>query len=288
METRSNILLVAIVGGLLLAGLLAFTYYLGVGTGSYDARYEIRFSKSVSGLTEGAPVAMQGVTVGRVETIELDPLEPGSTRVVVAVNENLPLYSGVRADISRAFMDGSASVMLLPSRYGPRIKPDGNELARIEAVGGGRNRDPAAEAMEMTGKLDKAVESLDAEGQARISQSIARTVDQTAGWERDVSRFFDGFPKQKIKSAARGISNASKTAERLNRSMQSADDDIAKVRGDIRDVGEGAEGFAKSVDKARPGVWSVSGKLKRSDEPVRDVRRVVEGVKDKVEPINER
>lgn len=288
METRSNILLVAIVGGLLLAGLLAFTYYLGVGTGSYDARYEIRFSKSVSGLTEGAPVAMQGVTVGRVETIELDPLEPGSTRVVVAVNENLPLYSGVRADISRAFMDGSASVMLLPSRYGPRIKPDGNELARIEAVGGGRNRDPAAEAMEMTGKLDKAVESLDAEGQARISQSIARTVDQTAGWERGVSRFFDGFPKQKIKSAARGISNASKTAERLNRSMQSADDDIAKVRGDIRDVGEGAEGFAKSVDKARPGVRSVSGKLKRSDEPVRDVRRVVEGVKDKVEPINER
>jgi phospholipid/cholesterol/gamma-HCH transport system substrate-binding protein len=288
METRSNILLVAIVGGLLIAGLLAFTYYLGVGTGSYDARYEIRFSKSVSGLTKGAPVAMQGVTVGRVESIELNPQDPGSTRVIVAVNENLPLYSGVRADISRAFMDGSASIMLLPSREGPRIISDGNELARIEAVGGGRNRDPAAEAMAITGKLDKAVESLDAEGQAKISQGIARTVDQTAGWEKAVSRFFDGFPKQKIESAARGMSDASEMAERLNRSMQRADDDIAKVRGDIRDFGDGADGFADAMADARPGVQATSEKLKKSDKAVRRVRRTVEDLKDKVEPKVER
>lgn len=45
METRSNILLVAIVGALLIAGLLAFSYYLAVGTESFDARYEIRFSR---------------------------------------------------------------------------------------------------------------------------------------------------------------------------------------------------------------------------------------------------
>lgn len=96
METRSNVLLVAIVGGLLFAALLAFTYYLAMGTGSFAARYEIRFSKSVSGLTEGAPVEMQGVTVGRVERIALDPGIPGLTRVRVAIDEDLPLRRGVR------------------------------------------------------------------------------------------------------------------------------------------------------------------------------------------------
>lgn len=288
METRSNVLLVAIVGGLLIAGLLAFTYYLGVGTGSYGARYEIRFSKSVSGLTKGAPVAMQGVTVGRVDSIELDPLDPGSTRVIVAINEDLPLRRGVRADISRAFMDGSASLSLLPSRDGPLINPQGNELARIESVGGTRDRDPAAEAMSIVGKLDKTANSLDAKGQAKISDSIARTVERTAEWEQGVSRFLDGLPTTKIKNGAKGISDASETAEGMNRSMQSADDDIAKVRGDIRDFGHGADKFANTVDNARPGVRSISEKLEKSDEPVRSVRRTVEGVKDKVEPINER
>lgn len=288
METHANFRLVAVVVALLLAGLLSFVYYLLMGAGSFDARYEIEFNESVAGLVEGSPVEMQGVKVGRVASIEIDPLKPGAVRVIAEIDEDLALRRGVRADISRAFMDGSASIMLIPSSEGPWINPEANELARIEAVGGGRNRDPAAEAMEMTGKLDKAVESLGAEGQARISQSIARTVDQTAGWEKDVSRFFDGFSKQKIKSAARGRSDASNTAERLNRSMQSADAGIAKVRGDIRDFDEGAEGFAKSVDEARPGVRSVSEKLKKSDEPLRDVRGTVEGVKDKVEPIMER
>lgn len=288
METRSNILLVAIVGGLLLAGLLAFTYYLGVGTGSYDARYEIRFSKSVSGLTEGAPVAMQGVTVGRVETIELDPQDPGSTRVIVAINEDLPLHRGVRADISRALMDGSASLILLPSRDGPLINPQGDELGRIVSVGGTRDRDPAVQAMSIVGELDRAADSLDAEGQTKISRSIARTVDRTAAWEQDVSRFFDGFPKKKIKNAARGMSDASEAAERLNRSMQSADEDIAKVRGDIRDFGSGAAKFGRDVDAARPGVRSASEKLKKTDDGVRSLRRKVETTTDKVQPVAHR
>lgn len=288
METRSNILLVAIVGGLLIAALLAFIYYLGGGTGSFSARYEIRFSKSVSGLTEGAPVAMQGVTVGRVESIGLDPQNPGSTRVIIAIKKDLPVHRGVRADISRAFMDGSATIMLLPSTDGPLINPERKDLARIESVGGGRNRDPATEALEAADQLDKAVESLDAEGQARISQGIGRTVGQTAGWERGVSRFFDGFPKQKIKSAARGMSNASETAERLNRSMQSADDDIAKVRGQIRDFANGADKFANSLDEARPAVREVSDDLRQARRPVRHVADAVRGVQDKVEGLDRR
>lgn len=288
METRSNILLVAIVGGLLFATLLAFTYYLAMGTESFGARYEIRFSKSVSGLNEGSPVEMQGVTVGRVESIELETRDPGSTRVIVAIDEELPLRQSVRADISRAFMDGSASIVLLPSPDGPLINPEGKRIARIESVAGGRNRDPSAEALEVAGKLDQAVESLDSDGQAKISKRIAQTVEKTAGWERGVADFFDGFPKHKIRNAADGISRARETAERVNRFMPSAEGDVRKVRSDIRDFGEAADKAADSIADARPGVRSTSESLQKSDEPVRGVRRTVGDLKEKARQISDR
>ena len=288
METRSNILLVAFVGGLLFAALLAFTYYLAMGTGSFGARYEIRFSKSVSGLNEGAPVEMQGVTVGRVELIELDTQNPGSTRVIVAVDEELPLRQGVRADISRAFMDCSASIVLLPSSDGPLINSEGKRLARIESVAGGRNRDPSAEALEVAGKLDKAVESLDSEGQARISQRIAETVEETAGWERGVAGFFGGFPKQEVRDAADGMSRASETAERLNGSMHSAYEDIDKVRGDIRDLGDEAQKAADAIALARPSARSMARQSREARETVSRARSTIGDVKNQVEPVTAR
>lgn len=284
METRSNILLVAIVGGLLFAALLAFTYYLAMGTGSFDAHYEIRFSKSVSGLAKGSPVEMQGVTVGRVQSIALDAQRPGYTLVTVEIDEGLPLHRGVRADISRAFIDGSASIMLLPSLHGPLINPGKDNVGRIEPVGG-HTQDPAAEAMDVVGKLDSVVQSLDAEGQARITRGIAGAVEQTADLEQDVSDFLDGFSKKQIRSVARGLSDAGATAGRLQGSMQHAHKDIAKVRHDVGRFGAGAERFANTVADLRPGARSMSDKLKKSDKPVREIRLSVGRVEGKIEPV---
>lgn len=288
METNANFRLVAIVGGLLLAGLLTFIYYLAVGTGAFDARYQIGFDKNVSGLTEGSPVEMQGVRVGRVESIEIDGRNPGSILVTIMLDEQLPIHRGVRADLSRTFIDGAASVILIPSREGPRINPEGPEIARIESLSGGRNGDPAAEAVGVVAKLDKVANSLDVDGQARISDGISRTGQQTARWERDVSNFLDSFSSRKIRDAARGIDRAGEDVEGISRSVQGGRDDVAQLRKDIRGFGKKAEDVSDAIANARPGIRSASEQVKKANEVVHELGNTVGSAKDTLDNSGER
>lgn len=285
METRSNILLVAIVGGLLVAGLLVFIYYLAVGSGSYDAEYEIRFSKSVSGLEQGAPVTMSGVTVGRVSSIRLDPRNPGDTLIVVTLDEDLPLRSGVHADISRSLMDGSAELFLVPSSEGILINPKGREVGVIASVAGSRSRDPASEAMDVTAKLDQAVRSLDASGQKKVAETLAETADRTAGWERAVSKFGEGVSARKLERAASGIAEVGHGVGKLQRSVETSRDDVARLRSDIREFGNGAGNFADSVEAERNSVQRASKQVQNVDKTVREVREGVSSVKDSIEKV---
>ena len=285
METRSNILLVAIVGGLLIAGLLAFAYYLAFGSGSYDADYEIRFSESVSGLEEGAAVTMSGVTVGRVSSIRLDPRNPGDSLVTVSLDEDLPLRSGMRADISRSLMDGSAELFLVPSSEGILINPKGREVGVIASVAGSRSRDPASEAMDVTAKLDQAVRSLDASGQKKVAETLAETADRTAGWERAVSKFGEGVSARKLERAASGIAEVGHGVGKLQRSVETSRDDVARLRSDIREFGNGAGNFADSVEAERNSVQRASKQVQNVDKTVREVREGVSSVKDSIEKV---
>lgn len=285
METRSNILLVAIVGGLLIAGLLAFIYYLAFGAGSYDANYEIRFSKSVSGLEQGAPVTMSGVAVGRVSSIRLDPRNPGDSLVTVAVDEDVPLRSGVRADISRSLMDGSAELFLIPSSEGVLINPKGRDIGVIASVAGSPSRDPAREAMDVTAKLDEAVRSLDGSGQKKVAETLAETANRTAAWERAVSKFAQGIPSRQLERAASSIADARDGADKLQRSVESSRDDVARLRSGIREFGNGAGNFADSVEARRTSVKKASKQMQNADKTVREARDGVSNARDAVEKL---
>ncbi|HVM23014.1 MAG TPA: MlaD family protein [Sphingomicrobium sp.] len=283
METRSNILLVAMVGGLLIAGLLAFTYYLAFGTGSYDARYDIRFRKSVSGLEQGGAVTLSGVTVGRVSSIRLDPRNPGDSLVTVALDEELPIRSGVRADISRSLMDGSAQLFLIPSSEGILVNPKGRENGVIAAVGGSRSRDPAREAMDVTAKLDQAVRSLDSSGQKKVAETLAEAAGRTAGWERAVSDFADGISLRNLERAALSIADVGDGAERLQRTVESSRDDVVRLRSEIREFGNGARDFAETVEAQRDSVRKASRQLQGVNKAVQEAGDGISSVRDTVE-----
>ena len=284
METRSNVKLVAAVVGLLLFGLMIFTYYLSNASGSFDAIYQIRFGKSVSGLSVGSTVKMSGVPVGRITAIAIEPDRPGAVLITVALDENLPIRRGVRADISRSLMDGDAVLVLLPSSKGPLVNPvKRGEMGRIASVADNENRDPANEAMQIARKLDEAVKGLDADGQAKIGTALARTVDRTADWEKNVSRFTEAISSQKVKRISSDVAGAGEAANRLRLSIDTSDDDVVKVRSEIREFGAGTDSVARSLEEARPGVRSVSRDLGEARRTISDVRSGVSDVKERVD-----
>jgi phospholipid/cholesterol/gamma-HCH transport system substrate-binding protein len=81
-------------------------------------RYEIYFTGSVSGLSEGSSVRYLGVVVGRVARIGIDPRDPGRVRVVADVGESTPVTADTVARLTLQGVTGLLFVDLRPREAG--------------------------------------------------------------------------------------------------------------------------------------------------------------------------
>ena len=120
METRSNHILV---GGIVLAmvvALLGFIIWLSQVSGETRKEYDIFFNQAVDGLARGTAVTFNGVPVGQIESINLEPNTPQFVRVRIAVADDTPILQGTTATIQGVGFTGVSQIRL---DAGPRGSP---------------------------------------------------------------------------------------------------------------------------------------------------------------------
>lgn len=76
-------------------------------------KYEIRYNISVSGLEVGAPVKYNGVRVGRVERIWIDPDQVSDTIVSVSLQKGTPIKENARAVLNVQGLTGLRFIELV-------------------------------------------------------------------------------------------------------------------------------------------------------------------------------
>ncbi|WP_350334873.1 MlaD family protein [Coralliovum pocilloporae] len=122
METRANYVLI---GFFTLAVLL-----LGVGLTLWIARYDdgaeksrltVVFPGTVTGLGEGANVLFNGIKVGSVESLSLDPNDPGRVIGQLLLDPNTPVKGDTRASLA---FQGLTGVALVELEGGTATKPN--------------------------------------------------------------------------------------------------------------------------------------------------------------------
>jgi len=113
METRAHHLLIGTFMLVLVAGLVAFIVWMGKyeGEQSYD-RYLIYFEGSISGLSEGSSVRLNGVPVGTVRDITLPRDEPSRVRVRVRIQADVPIREGSTARLEPQGFTGISVVQI--------------------------------------------------------------------------------------------------------------------------------------------------------------------------------
>jgi phospholipid/cholesterol/gamma-HCH transport system substrate-binding protein len=79
-------------------------------------RYEVYFSGSVSGLTEGSTVRYLGVNIGRVARIRLDPRAADRVEALIDVDKATPVTTGTRA---RLTMQGVTGLLFIDLSRAP-------------------------------------------------------------------------------------------------------------------------------------------------------------------------
>lgn len=127
METRANHLLIGVfVLAALVAG-LGFLYWVG---GIEDARarnrYVLQFDGPVQGLTPAADVLFNGLKVGQIGEIGIDPEDTRRVRVVVELEPGTPVRANSRAMLLQHGFTGLASIGITPGT------PDATIIAGAE------------------------------------------------------------------------------------------------------------------------------------------------------------
>ncbi len=126
MEPRAHHLIIGLFTILAFAAALIFSLWLAKSSADREwGYYEIVFDHAVGGLSEGNPVLYSGVQVGDVVEMKLDPDNPGHVRVLVRVDQSVPIRENTKAGLVLANITGSMSVQFSGgSPDNPALKGD--------------------------------------------------------------------------------------------------------------------------------------------------------------------
>lgn len=113
METRANHIVVGLFALAVIAAGLAFIYWV-VEFGDTQERAEVifQFNGPVNGLNAGSPVLFNGIQVGEVRSLSLNPNNPGEALALAVVNADAPVRSDTTASLGITGITGSAFISL--------------------------------------------------------------------------------------------------------------------------------------------------------------------------------
>lgn len=109
METKANYLMIGgfVLGVFALAFVFIFWMTNLAGGGK---RYYIIFQGSVAGLTTGSNVGFNGIKVGEVQSLALDPQDARKVQVLVSVRSDTPVRANSRASIQSLGLTGGSGI----------------------------------------------------------------------------------------------------------------------------------------------------------------------------------
>lgn len=113
MEVRARYTLIGAFTLAVIAAGFVFVYWLNTG-GSLGPRaaYRIRYDGPVAGLMKGSAVLFNGIRVGEVTDLRLDPAAPRDVVVDIAIERQTPLRADTRAGIDFQGLAGAPVVAL--------------------------------------------------------------------------------------------------------------------------------------------------------------------------------
>jgi len=211
METKVNYTVVGFFVILLSALIIFSVIWLSAGLGFLNyTYYEIDMKESVSGLSLDAPVEYNGVNVGSVTRIQIDPKNPRLVILEIKVKTGTPITKGTRAKINLRSLSGIGYIFL---------EDRGTELEPLLPLEGQKYAVIATEPSFFM-QMDKALSQLSISFQ-RISHSVELLLN-----EENLRSFrqilfstqsaMQQMATQTLPSANRAINNIDAVAHNLN------------------------------------------------------------------------
>src|SRR5680860_414869 len=186
METRARY---ALIGLFMLAVILAsfgFVYWLE-NKGGFGERetYRVRFESSVSGLLIGSAVLFNGIRIGEVTGVALNPDAPQQVIATISVVKNTPIREDTRVNVEQQGLTGGVAVTLTGGTSTTPLAADGGVPTLVAPPGVGQDwtqsaRDAFQEVQSVIAQnatpLNEAINNIEV-----FTDALARNADKVDG-----------------------------------------------------------------------------------------------------------
>jgi phospholipid/cholesterol/gamma-HCH transport system substrate-binding protein len=169
METRANYILVGLFTLVVIAGAFGFVYWFHhIGGTGERAEFRVAFQGPVAGLRTGATVSFNGIRVGEVTAMQLDPKDPRQSLVTISVEKSTPVRADTSVSLDYQGLTGIAVLALRggASSAGPVSAKDAN--VPLLQASASASQDLMQSARDVIRRLDAVL----AENEAALKASI--------------------------------------------------------------------------------------------------------------------
>lgn len=283
MESRANYALVGLFTLAVLAAAFGFVYWFNSGGAGRKESVRVIFTGTVTGLGRGSSVLFNGLRVGEVTNIELQPDDPRRIYAVIQVANTTPLRDDTRARIEAQGLAGVVALQLIggdpaapiltakPGEPMPTIIAERSELQDIiETV-----RNVAQKADGMLSSLDGLIK--------QNREPINNTVRNVEKFSQALGNNADGLDKLMA-----GFGNIAETIQPLSQKLQSLSEELTAVvrsvdRNRITSIVENVDKFtgalggsSAEVAKVVKDAASISAKLDKAADQVEGVLKAAQ------------
>jgi phospholipid/cholesterol/gamma-HCH transport system substrate-binding protein len=283
MESRANYALVGLFTLAVLAAMFGFVYWFNSGLAGRRQDVRVVFSGTVTGLGRGSSVLFNGLRVGEVTRIELQPDDPRRIYAVIQVDNTTPLRVDTRARIEAQGLAGVVAVQLLggdpaspvltaqPGQSMPTIIAERSEFQDIlETV-----RTIAKRAEDVLGSVEGLVKE--------NAEPISNTVRNIEKFSAALGNNSDGVDKlmasfgQIAETVAPLSQKLGTLSEELTEVVKSVDQKkVANIVDNVDKFTAALGGSSGDVGKAVKDIASITEKLNRAADQVEGVLKAAQ------------
>lgn len=268
METKASYLAAGIFVITTVAALILFLLWLSQVDWSKGQKYDIYFSGSVTGLRVNELVSYNGVPIGKVEKIDIDPKKVDQVHVMVEIDQPKLIRENSYATLESKGITGSLQIRILGStRDAPSLKAkEGEERPVIQSQTSSIQAviDETPRILEKIATLlEDAKGIMNEENSKAFSESlknINKLTASLANQQKDVDVFFQTTNKS--------FASMGSAADRMDKAMEQLDLFLQENRPQIKAFTshglQNIEDLAQHLDRLSQSVNRIAQKLDRN------------------------
>jgi phospholipid/cholesterol/gamma-HCH transport system substrate-binding protein len=240
METRANYVLIGLFTLAVAAGIFGFVYWFqNIGGTGEPAYFRVVFDGTVSGLRTGGSVLFNGIKVGEVTGLKLNPQQPQQVVATIAVDKSVAVRPDTHIGLQFQGLTGIAALSLSGGSPDKAPLVGSKENPPLLVAPPGATQDVTETAREVLQRLDNLLKN----NEQPIHDTLAN-LDKLSSTLADNSKRFDSV----LANIDKFTGTLARNSDRIDKIAQGIQDLTGGKDGKGGEINEAAKSLRKLVD----------------------------------------